>query len=285
MHGLALASGVLFGLATPASKILLQGAGPFVLAGLLYLGAAAAIGVVQARIRAPMRPTGGDRWQLVGSIIFGGFAGPVLLLLGLREAQAGSVSIWLNLELVWTAVLGVSLFGERLGRWSWAAVGLVLVASVSIALEEPAAELKAGAFVALACLAWGFDNQFTARITSIGAPAMTLWKGAAAGSTNLAIGLSLEGPPELSLVPWALAIGAVSYGLSIIWYVIAARRIGATRAQVSFSTAPLWGVAAAILVLEESWTWQLGAALALVGAALGCLAKEGMQAPDNALEG
>jgi drug/metabolite transporter (DMT)-like permease len=149
-----------------------------------------------------------------------------------------------------------------------------LAASAFVALEERAAGLGAGALVALACLAWGFDNQFTARITSISAPAMTLWKGVAAGTTNLAIGLSLEGPPGLGLVPWALLIGAVSYGVSIIWYVVAARRIGATRAQVSFSTAPLWGVMAAIVVLGEPWSWRLGAALALVAIALSCLGRE-----------
>jgi drug/metabolite transporter (DMT)-like permease len=278
MHALALASGILFGLATPASKALLDGMGPFVLAGLLYLGAAVAMGLVQARKRDTLRPTGNDRWRLLGSIAFGGILGPVLLLFGLRQAHAGSVSIWLNLELVWTAVLGIVLFREHLGRWAWAAVVLVLAASGFVALEEQAAGFAAGALVALACLCWGFDNQFTARIRSISAPAMTLWKGLAAGITNLAIGLAIEGGPELAFVPGALLIGAVSYGVSIIWYVMAARQIGATRAQVSFSTAPLWGVLAAILVLDEPWSWRLAIGLTLVGAALVCLARESHEA-------
>lgn len=274
LHGLALASGILFGLATPATKPLLDDAGPFALAGLLYLGAALAVGVVTLRRKDRLRPAAHDVWKLVGSIVFGGIVGPVLLLFGLRQAQAASVSIWLNLELVWTAALGVVLFRERVGRWSWLAVALVLGASALIALREEAAGFDAGVLVALACLAWGLDNQFTARITSISAPAMTLWKGAAAGITNLTIGVAAEGTPTLSAVPWALLIGALSYGVSIVLYVVAARRIGATRAQVSFSTAPLWGVLAAVALLGEDWSWRLGAALLLVGLAIACLAIE-----------
>jgi drug/metabolite transporter (DMT)-like permease len=280
-HALALASGILFGLATPATKPLLNDAGPFTLAGLLYLGAALAVGGVLLRRKDRLAPGSQDKWRLAGSIVLGGILGPVLLLFGLRQAQAGSVSIWLNLELVWTALLGLALFRERIARWSWMAVILVLGASVLIALREQAAGPAAGILVALACLSWGFDNQFTARITSISAPAMTLWKGVAAGITNLGIGFAAEGMPGLQVIPWALLIGAFSYGISIVWYVMAARKIGATRAQVNFSTAPLWGVLAAVGLLGEDWSWRLAAALLLVGLAIAFLAVEAKTTPKS----
>ncbi len=53
--------------------------------------------------------------RLLGAIVLGGVAGPVMLLVGLRASLAGSVSLLLNLELAATAVLGVLWFREPLG--------------------------------------------------------------------------------------------------------------------------------------------------------------------------
>jgi hypothetical protein len=50
----------------------------------------------------------------------------------------------------------------------------------------------------------------------------------------------------------ALAVGALSYGVSIVLYVIAAQHLGATRAQVAFSSAPFLGAGLSILLLGES---------------------------------
>jgi drug/metabolite transporter (DMT)-like permease len=274
---LALASGILFGLATPASKVLVGDLGPYVLAGLLYLGAALAmLPVLRGK---SVRPTGLDRQRLLGAIVFGGILGPLLLLFGLQVARASSVSIWLNLELVWTAVLGLVLFREPTSRWSWLAVGFVVAASTTVAWAENHAGILAGLLVAGACLAWGLDNHWTAQIRSIPASAMTFWKGLVGGAVNLAVGLLLGSRATMPQTIAALAIGVVCYGISITLYVMSARGIGATRAQVLFSTAPLWGVLVAVLALDETWSWRLGLAVALVGAAVACLAIEARSKP------
>ena len=102
MYGLlsALASAVLFGAATPAAKRLLLDLTAFQLAGLLYLGAA--IGIAPGALwqrgdRPPLDAM--NRRRLAGAVLFGGILGPVLLLLGLRSALAGSVSLLLNFEI------------------------------------------------------------------------------------------------------------------------------------------------------------------------------------------
>lgn len=274
---LALASGILFGLATPASKILVGDVGPYLLAGLLYLGAAVA--VIPALRGKPLRPTGDDRLRLVGAILLGGIAGPLLLLFGLRLALASSVAIWLNLELAWTALLGLLVFRERSTTWSWMAVLCVLLASTTVAWNESQAGLLPGLLVAAACLAWGLDNHWTAQITSIPAAAMTFWKGLVGGLVNLLVGFLAGGTLGWQVAAAGLAVGAASYGLSITFYVTAARGIGATRAQVLFSTAPLWGVLASVALLGEGWTGRLILAVAFVAAAIACLAVEARRKP------
>jgi len=96
---------LLFGASTPFSKALLSSIGPLMLAGLLYLGAAAA--VLPISLRGSSSALRRDRRQrlLLGlAVLFGGGIGPVVLLLGLRAAPAASVSLWLNMETVATAM-------------------------------------------------------------------------------------------------------------------------------------------------------------------------------------
>src|SRR5262245_3992214 len=127
---LGLASAVLFGLATPASKVLLAQFTPTQLAGLLYLGAS--LGVLPSALRAPWRApviaSSRNLGFLAAATLFGGVLGPLLLLIGLAASGAGSVSLILNLELAATAILGVTLFKEHL-PWTGRIAVLGIVAA------------------------------------------------------------------------------------------------------------------------------------------------------------
>ena len=128
---LALLSAALFGAATPASKALLGDLSAFQLAGLLYLGAAAGVLAILIRKRSwrpPWQMNRRNQRFLLGAVAFGGISGPVLLLLGLQLASAASVSMWLNLEMVATAILGRIFFHDHLGRYGWLGVAGIVIA-------------------------------------------------------------------------------------------------------------------------------------------------------------
>jgi drug/metabolite transporter (DMT)-like permease len=252
---LAFISAVLFGAATPASKGLLVALSPFQLAGLLYLGAA--LGVVPVAglrqvWRMPWRLNTANRWRLWGAVLAGGVAGPVLLLAGLKVASAASVSLWLNLELVATAVLGHFLFRDHLTRYGWLGVAVTLVAAMALSLGSGSAGLLAGALVLLACCCWGLDNHLTALIDGLSPSQSTFWKGLVAGSVSLAIGLTLRPFTATGLMTLgAVFVGIWSYGASIALYIHAAQRLGATRGQIIFSTAPFFGLLLSAMLLDE----------------------------------
>ncbi|MCB0137808.1 MAG: DMT family transporter, partial [Caldilineaceae bacterium] len=167
---LALAAAALFGAATPFSKSLLADLSPFQLSGLLYLGAAAGVLPIALRGRGLLRPWAMDtrtRRLLLGAVIFGGIVGPVLMLFGLRMAAAASVALWLNLEAVATALLGVWVFRDHLGRNGWIGAAGILLASVLLSWGQGAAGWQAGLLVAGACVCWGLDNHMTALIDGI----------------------------------------------------------------------------------------------------------------------
>ncbi|MDD5628211.1 MAG: DMT family transporter, partial [Elusimicrobia bacterium] len=250
---------------------------PNQLAGLLYLGAA--LGslpwALRGSIRLPWKLDLKNRVRLAGAVVFGGVLGPVLVLLGLKAASASSISLWLNLELAATAVLGTLLFRDALGWRGAASAGLAVLAAGLLAWEGGSAGWRAGALAGAACVCWGLDNQLTSLIDGISPADSTLWKGARAGLANLALGLLFwpwrAGPAQAA---GALAVGALCYGASIMLYIAAAQRLGATRSQVAFSTAPFFGVVFAMGFLGERLTAVELACGGLFVAALALLASE-----------
>jgi drug/metabolite transporter (DMT)-like permease len=252
---LALLSALLFGASTPASKALLAYFEPFQLAGLLYVGAAfgmAPVVALERRTGARVRLDRTNAARLVGAVFLGGVLGPVLLLAGLRLTAAGSVSLLLNLEMVATAVLGVVLFREHLGPGGWMGVVGVVAAGGLVAGNAGWPGLFGALLTAAACVCWALDNHLAALIDGITPARSTLAKGAVAGATNLSIGLVVApvvATPEA--IAAALAVGAISYGVSIALYLRSAQELGATRAQAVFACAPFAGAALAFAFLAE----------------------------------
>jgi len=253
-----IASAFLFGAATPASKALLGGIQAQALAGLLYLGAA--LGVLPLVIRErtfrwPWRAGRSTLLLLAGAIVMGGILGPLLLLLGLRVASAGSVSLWLNLEFVATVMLGHFVFREQLSPPGWVAAAGTLIAAIILAGGEGGGGIFPVVLIAAGCLCWGFDNHFTALIDGISPAQTTFWKGIVAGGFNLLMGGAVAGGAgRTAAVILALLVGAVSYGFSITLYVTAAQGLGATRSQMVFSAAPFFGLLLSVTVLGETFT-------------------------------
>ena len=264
---LALLSAALFGAATPLSKALLASFSPFQLAGLLYLGAAisATPSAFKSNQTQPWRMDNKNIIRLSGAVFCGGILAPLLLLLGLRAASAASVSLWLPLELVATAIRGRLFFRDHMWRFGWRGLRGSVAASTLLSLGETTAGLKAGMLILAACVCWGFDNNFTALIDGIRPAQSTFWKGAVAGVINLGIGLLTQNfDGTILTTAGALGVGAISYGASITLYIIAAQNIGASRGQMFFASSPFFGVLLSAFLLGETVSAVQFAAIAIL---------------------
>jgi drug/metabolite transporter (DMT)-like permease len=157
-----LLSALLFGASTPATKQFTASLHPLQIAGLLYAGAGLCVSpwalAAWYRNRSPRSTR--QRAYLLGALLFGGVIGPVLLVFGLARAPAGSVALWLNLETVATALFARVFFKEHLSGVTYAAVALIILASLLLSTGGQYAGAAAG-LVALACIAWGLDNNLT----------------------------------------------------------------------------------------------------------------------------
>ena len=231
---------VLFGAATPAIKLLVDHMGSVTLAGLLYLGAAAAVTPVALREQR-RAGTRRQRSRLLLAVGLGGGLAPVLLVLALDRTPAGTVSLFLNLELVATAVIARVFLQEHIGRRAGLGIVMVVLGGVILAGASDSGIATGALLVAATCVCWGIDNAITASLDSYTPAQITFAKGLVAGSVNLMLGLFLDGFPAVRFAIAVVAIGAVGYGLSIAMWITGARLVGAARGQVIFALAPFIG--------------------------------------------
>jgi drug/metabolite transporter (DMT)-like permease len=276
--GLGLLAAALFGASIPVTKLLAADADPLVLAGLLYLGAGAALSLLRLmRPGAEAKLRGSDAPWLAGIVAAGAIAGPALLVVGLRRLPGVPAALLLNLEAPLTAVLAVAAFGEHLSPRGWTAAALLAGGAVSLAAAPGALRLDVpgAAALVLACAAWALDTNLTQRLSLRDPVALVRFKGLAGGACTLFLGLALGGkllaPREIAA---ALAVGALGYGASIVWHVEAMRVLGAARQSALFATAPFAGALLSVPLLHESLTAREGLAAALMAAGVALLARE-----------
>jgi len=269
-----------FGLSAPLAKRLLDVVPPLFLAGVLYLGAGVFLGL--ARLLWRRRPAAGraltarDYWILTGVVLTGGVLAPPLLLWGLERNSATTTALLLNLEVVFTVLLAGIVFKEHLG--ARIAVAAIVMAAGGALLGwtpgDPALAIGAAA-IAGACLLWALDNNLTRLIAEADPLLIVEVKGLVAGTVNVLLALaSGQSPPSLGTIAFGLALGAVSYGTSIVLFILAMRELGVARAGACFATAPFFGAAGGLLLLGESPTPGLLGAAALMAVATWLLLHE-----------
>jgi drug/metabolite transporter (DMT)-like permease len=253
---LGLLAALSFGVSAPLSKLLLAAVSPQLLAGLLYLGAG--VGLVLYHLARPSTReaplTRADLAPLLGVITLGGVAGPLLLLVGLARVSGTAGSLLLNLEAPLTIVLAAALFGEHLGRRATLAAACILLGAVVLRVTpgEVAVDTLGVAAIAAACLCWALDNNLTQRLSLKDPFQVVRIKTLAAGAFNTTLALMLGASfPHASIVALALALGVLSYGVSVVLDAYALRLHGAAREAAYFATAPFVGVALAVPLLGE----------------------------------
>ncbi len=266
----ALGAALLFGAGTPVAKLLLGPVSPWLLAGLLYLGSGIGLAVFRRlRRTAPVRLAREDLKWLAAAIGAGGVVAPVLLMWGLAHMPAAGASLLLSTEGVFTALFAWFVFQENFDRRI--AFGMALIVAGAVVLSSPGEASFAGTFPALAvtaaCVFWALDNNLTRKVALADATFIAMAKGLVAGSVNVAIACALGATlPEARVLLAAGAVGFVSYGASLVLFVVALRHLGTARTSAYFSSAPFAGAIIAILLLGEAVTTTLILASMLMGA-------------------
>ena len=273
---LALGSAALFGATPPFSKLLLDSLSPFMLAGLLYLGA----GIGLAAYRIAKLATGSEKREatlqkadipwLAAAVFMGGVVGPALLMFGLSRTSASSGALLLNLEGLATMAIAWLVFRENVDRRLLSGALAILAGAALLAWDGQGATLDSGALlIAGACLAWGVDNNLTRNISAADPVMTAMIKGLTAGAFNIVLAIWLGASvPDAPLVAASAVLGLLGVGVSLVMFILALRHLGTARTGAYFSLAPFIGAVIAVVLLGEPVTAVLAAAGALMALGL-----------------
>src|SRR5689334_21369706 len=194
----ALSAALLFGASAPLSKIMLGDVDPVPLAACLYLGSGAGalflLGLQKLRNKdgsAEAHLSGAEVPWLLGAMLMGGVAAPILLLISLQQTPASTASLLLNFESVGTTLVAALIFKESVGRRIGWAVAVITLAGFLLSYAGGNAwGVSAGALgIIAACFLWGLDNNLTRHISAKNPLVIVAVKGCGAGVFSILLAL------------------------------------------------------------------------------------------------
>lgn len=273
---MALGSAVLFGAAVALSKLLTGSIDPWLLAGILYLGAGSGLAIVhwgRGFIGLPSLEASVQRSDLpwlAAVVVFGGVLGPLLLMLGLSQTSASSGALLLNVEGLATMLIAWMIFRENVDSRLVAGAMAILAGAALLSWTGDGFSLDSGSLlVVAACVCWGVDNNLTRKLSASDPVQIAMIKGLAAGTTNLMLALAVGATlPSATLVAAGAVVGLLGVGVSLVTFMLALRHLGTARTGAYFSLAPFIGAVVALVLFREPITGQLVAAAALMGLGL-----------------
>lgn len=285
----AILAAALYAVNIPVSKLLLNHAGATVTAAFLYLGAGIgllAYGGIEKLVKSGKKQERLTKKELpyTVSMVVLDIIAPILLMLGIARTNSANVSLLNNFEIVATSVIALVVFKEAISKKLWLAIFMVTVASVILSFEGMGAfELNEGSiFVLGACICWGFENNCTKMISNKSSTEIVVIKGCFSGMGSFIIALLLgERIPEAKWIAAILLLGFVAYGLSIKFYIMAQKHLGAAKTSAYYSIAPFLGVAFSMAILGERPVMQFYIALAIMAVSTAVMVNDTIHPPES----
>lgn len=271
--GYAVLAAALYAVNIPLSKLLQQEVGPVMMAAFLYLGAGIGLAIYQfllacAGKRAVKEPLTKKELPYTAAMVVLDIAAPIFLMLGVSLTTSANASLLNNFEIVATSVIAYFIFKEVLSKQLLAAIVFVTAASIVLGFEGmDSFVLNKGSLLVLgACVCWGFENNCTKMLSSKSSVEIVTIKGCFSGLGSLVIAFwKGEELPAFIWIAAVLALGFVAYGLSINFYIMAQKHLGAAKTSAYYSIAPFLGVAFSLVLLGERPGLQFYFALILMG--------------------
>lgn len=177
-----------------------------------------------------------------------------LLIEALKTNSASLVSLLSIFEIVMTSVIAYLFFNDPMYKSELIAIILVLIGNFILNFTGNVFEgiNLTSAYVVLACLAWGLENNIIASISTKEPTLFTAIKCLSVSIMYLLI-ILLKGA-VIHFNPLLIIYGFFTYGLGILFYAISTKYLNASKATLGFSFCPLFGVALSVLIFKDNIT-------------------------------
>ena len=201
----------------------------------------------------------------------------VLMMVSLQSLSSGRAAILGYTMPIFSAVLGMGLYGQRLATRQWAGVGAAAL-GVGLLLWHELGTMAGQPWAAIGMLVaaatWALGTQ-QLRHTRLGLPTLTLvfWMTLATMAVMTAMAVVLEHDRWSAPAPvaWFGVIfnAVIIIGIAQPIWLILARSLPPIASTLSVMLIPVLGTVAGAWWLGERLHWQDGAALGLILAAIG----------------
>ena len=250
----AVLAAALYALSTPFSKVIMNEIPPSFMAGFLYLGAGTGMLITNAFRKdtaASVKAfSHSDIPYLIGMVVLDVIA-PIMLMLALTSSPAANISLINNFEIVATSVIALIIFKEKISGKLWTGIILITVASIMLSFEgtESLVFTKYSVFALIACVAWGFENNCTRKLSSGDPMKIVVIKGLGSGVGAIIVALCVGEQISLSVnILYALLLGFVAYGLSVFFYIKAQKELGAAKTSAYYAVSPFIGALLSLII-------------------------------------
>lgn len=268
----AITAAFLYAFSSPFSKIFLKNVSPTMMAAFLYLGAGTGIFLMNILTKkSPSeKPLTKKEFPYALGMILLDIAAPIFLMIGLSKTSAANVSLLNNFEIVSTSIIALFIFREKISKKLWTAIILVTASTMLLSFEnsESLSFSFGSLFVILACISWGFENNFTRKMSQKNPMQIVILKGLFSGLGSFIIALSVkEHIPQLKYIFGVMILGFIAYGLSIFFYVYAQRTLGAAKTSTYYAVAPFIGSFLSLIIFRElpSATFIIALIIMIIG--------------------
>ncbi len=265
----AMLAAAFYAINIPFSKLLLREIPPTLMAGFLYLGAGIGVGIMFL-LTAKKTPKDellgrSDLPYVIGMILLDIIA-PILLMFGIRGTTSANASLLNNFEIVATSLIALFIFKETISKKLWVAISMITVSGALLTFDVSSLQFSwQSLFIIGAALCWGFENNFTKKISAKSSYEIVTVDGLCCGIGSIIVGVIIGERVSASVyLPLSLALGFVAYGLSVLFYVKAQNVLGAAKTSAFYAINPFIGVILSFIVFREIPGWNFYVALAIM---------------------
>src|SRR5215213_9316706 len=197
--------------------------------------------------------------SLCGAVI-----APSLFFYGLSNSSASDSSILINGEVLFSILLAIVFFHEKLIKREIISIILVLAGIVILTTNMQTSnsflELNIGNIMIVgSTLFWALDNNISKIISkTIHIPKIIVLKSLIGGSLLFILTVIIFGIEEFKVdlihIPYLLFAGSLGFGASLFFFLHSLKRIGTVKTILLFSTSSIFGMIFATIFLKENIT-------------------------------
>lgn len=196
---------------------------------------------------------------LLSASLSGAALAPSLFFFGLNQTTASDASILVNGEVLFSVILAIAFFKEKIKPAGYIAIMLALIGTTIVATDSTNSifipEINSGnLFVIGSTMFWPIDNNLTRLIASrMNIPRIIQIKSLIGGSILLVLvsflGISFD--LDTTAIIEIIILGTIGFGASLYFFIRSLSKIGTIRTVLIFSLSSVFGMVFSVLFLGE----------------------------------